>query len=72
MLITVCDVPEERRSDVERAGGKAARIWAGLLDAQFDFHTILSDDENNIKISPIDGGASFRLSPDGYSRIYIQ
>ena len=72
MLITVCDVPQERRSDVERSGGKVARMWAGLLDAQFDYHKICSDDESNIKISPIDGGASFSFSPVEYSRIYIQ
>ena len=72
MLITVCDVPEERRSDVERAGGNVVRIWNGLMDTQFDVHTILSNEESYVTISPIDGGVNFKVPPDEYSRIYIQ
>ena len=61
MLITVCDVPEERRSDIERAGGEVVRTWNGLMDVQFKNHKIRND-----------GGAHFLVSSEEYSRIYIE
>lgn len=72
MLITVCDVPEERRSDVERAGGEVVRIWNCLMDVQFKEHMINASNFGNVVIRPNNGGAKINIIADEYSRIYIQ
>lgn len=72
MLITICDLPEERRSDVERSGGEVRRIWDGLMDAQFKEHTITGDILGELCISPTNGGASFRVLYNEYGMVYIQ
>ena len=71
MLITVCDIPEARRSDVERAGGTTVRFWNGLIDAQFNNHKIRAN-HLRTSIRCVDGGAKFIVANDEYSRIYIQ
>lgn len=72
MLITVCDVPEERRSDVERSGGEVVRIWDGVMDVQFKEHRIRASRLGHLHITPNDAGARFYAHHDEYSRVYIQ
>lgn len=71
MLISICDVPEERRSDVERAGGEVIRIFNGLIDAQFKDHSIRSNGDYAIFIRPNSGGAHFVALSNEYSKIII-
>lgn len=72
MLITVCDLLEDRRSDVERSGGEVVRIWDGLMDVQFKEHRIRASQQGHLCITPNDGGARFRAHDVEYSRVYIQ
>lgn len=71
MLITVCDVLEERRPDVERAGGEVVRIWHGLMDVQFKEHRFATNNLGVLSIHPLTAGALFRACNCEYSNVYI-
>lgn len=71
MLITVCDVPKERRTDVETAGGELARIYDGLMDVQFKSHKMLVS-EDYVDVWQTTTKTEIKLNNSEFSRIYIQ
>lgn len=71
MLITVCDVPDSLRADVEQAGGEIVRSWNELNDVQFKSHKMRVSAEYVRIRNPITHKAVTMLKSE-FSRIYIQ
>lgn len=71
MLITICDVPESLRADVERAGGEIVRSWNELNDVQFKNHKMRVSAEYVHVWQPTTHHGVI-LYESEFSRIYIQ
>lgn len=70
MLITICDVPERLRTDVERVGGEVVRSWNELMDVQFKSHKMIVRD-SYVKVRDHDHH-SVVLCDNEFGNIYIQ
>lgn len=71
MLITICDVPDFLRADVEQAGGEVVRSWNGLNDVQFKSHKMRVSAEY-VKVRQPLTHKSVTLLTSEFSNIYIQ
>ena len=71
MLITVCDVPDSLRTDVEQAGGEIVRSWNGLNDVQFKNHKMRVSAEYVRVRNPMTHKPVTLLKSE-FSNIYIQ
>ena len=70
MIITICDVPERLRADVERVGGEVVRSWNELMDVQFKSHKLMVRG-NYVKVR--DSAHNFVVLCDNeFSNIYVQ
>ena len=70
MLITICDVPEHLKPEIDKVGGKVVRDWNCLMDVQFENHKMYVRD-NYVKVRSKEHAALI-LAFDEFSNIYIQ
>ena len=70
MLITICDVPEKFREELEGIGGECVRTWGGNMDVQFKSHRMTVRDKY-IKLRSNDR-KMFVLCDNEFSKIYVQ
>ena len=70
MLITICDVPVDKKEVLEELGGDVRREWNGLIDVQFTEHKMYIR-ESYVKIRIIEH-KSVILCDNEFGNIYIE
>lgn len=70
MLITICDVPDKFRAELESIGGECVRTWNGNMDVQFK-NCKMSVRDTYIKIRT-PSRKMFVLCDNEFTKIYVQ
>lgn len=70
MLITICDVPADKKEKLEELGGDVCREWNGLIDVQFTEHKMYIR-ESYVKIRNVEHKIVI-LCDNEFGNIYIE